>query len=94
MNGYLANGIRADSMDTVDRLKVAFSEGLGLPIESIGWSTLVYRGIPEWDSVAHMQVVAEIEDAFDIMLETDDVIGMSSFEEAKVILTKYELSSS
>ena len=94
MNGYLANGIRADSMDTVDRLKVAFSEGLGLPIESIEWSTLVYRGIPEWDSVAHMQVVAEIEDAFDIMLETDDVIGMSSFEEAKVILTKYELSSS
>jgi hypothetical protein len=36
-----------------------------------------------------MALVAEIEDAFDIMLETDDVIGLSSFEVAKEILARY-----
>lgn len=75
-----------------DTLKKAFSEGLGVEAEQIDWEGLEYRGIPEWDSVAHMAVVAEIEDAFDVMLEIDDVIGMSSFTVTKDILTKYGLA--
>jgi acyl carrier protein len=81
-------------MNVEDTLKTAFSEGLGVSLDETDWSSLTYRGIPEWDSVAHMQVIAEIEDAFDIMLEIDDVTGMSSFEIAKHILTKYDLSFS
>jgi len=77
-----------------ETLKSAFVEGLGLPPDDVDWPSLAYRGIPEWDSVAHMQVVAEIEDAFDIMLEIDDVIGMSSFEVTKEILPKYGVSFS
>lgn len=81
-------------MKTEDTLKAAFVEGLGLSPESVEWCSLTYRGIPQWDSVAHMQLVAEVEDAFDIMLDVDDVIGMSSFEVAKEILTKYGVSFS
>jgi acyl carrier protein len=81
-------------MKAEEALKAAFAEGLGLPRDDVDWPSLVYRGIPEWDSVAHMQVVAEIEDAFDIMLEIDDVVEMSSFEVAKEILTKYGVSFS
>ena len=81
-------------MNVEDTLKTAFSEGLGVSLDETDWSSLTYRGIPEWDSVAHMQVIAEIEDAFDIMLEIDDVTGMTSFEIAKDILTKYDLSFS
>ena len=72
-----------------DRLKNVFVKALGLDADSTDWASLAYRGAPEWDSVAHMQLVAEIEDTFDIMLETEDVIGMSSFEVAKEILAKY-----
>jgi len=75
-----------------DTLKTAFGEGLGVSLEDVDWSALTYRGIPEWDSVAHMQVIAEIEDAFDIMLEIDDVTGMSSFKVAKEILAKYDVT--
>jgi acyl carrier protein len=70
-------------------LKKVFSVALGLDPETTDWDGLKYRGIPEWDSVAHMQLVAEIEDTFDIMLETDDVIGMSSFSVALEILARY-----
>ena len=70
-------------------LKQAFIEALGLDAAVTNWDNLAYRGIPEWDSVAHMQLVGEIEDAFDIMLETDDVIDMSSYTKAKEILGKY-----
>ncbi len=71
------------------RLKAAFVEALGIEAAGTDWSNLKYRSIPEWDSVAHMQLVAEIEDTFDIMLETDDVIGMSSYDVAKEILARY-----
>jgi acyl carrier protein len=36
-----------------------------------------------------MQLVAEIEDAFNIMIDTQDVIDMSSYEVTKTILAKY-----
>jgi acyl carrier protein len=81
-------------MKAEEALESAFAEGLGLSRDDVDWPSLAYRGIPEWDSVAHMQVVAEIEDAFDIMLEIDDVVAMSSFEVAKEILTKYGVSFS
>ncbi len=81
-------------MTAEENLKAAFVEGLGLSLEGVNWSELKYRSIPQWDSVAHMQLVAEIEDTYDIMLDVDDVIGMSSFEISKEILTKYGVSFS
>lgn len=49
---------------------------------------LEYQGIAEWDSVGHMGLVAAIEDCFDIMMDTDDIIDFSSFEKGKEILEK------
>ena len=76
-------------MATTLDLKNAFAQGLNMDVTSIDWDTLQYRGIPQWDSVAHMAVIAEIEDAFDIMIDVDDVIAMSSFAAAKQIVGKY-----
>lgn len=71
-----------------DRLKNVFSSALGLGPE-VDVSTLAYAQHPAWDSVAHMQLVSALEGEFDIMLDTDDVIGMSSFGEAVRIVQKY-----
>ncbi len=68
-----------------------FSAALGINLESIS-DSLEYNTIPEWDSVAHMRLVAAIEEAYDIMLETDDVIDMSSVAVAKQILAKYDVT--
>jgi acyl carrier protein len=72
-----------------DVLKATFAKGLGVDGKSVVWENLEYRKIPQWDSLAHMQLVEEIEDSFNVMLETDDVIALSSFNQAKVILSKY-----
>lgn len=40
---------------------------------------LKYQNIPEWDSIGHMSLVVAIEDEFDVQLDTDQVIDMSSF---------------
>ncbi|MEZ4362727.1 MAG: acyl carrier protein [Kofleriaceae bacterium] len=70
------------------KLRAAFSESLGLPADT-QYESLTYRGIKQWDSVAHMQLVAAIEAAFDLMLETEDVIGMSSYGKAQEIVRKH-----
>jgi acyl carrier protein len=72
----------------LDRLKNCFCEALGVG-PNADFDDLEYAGKSGWDSVAHMKLVAEIESTFDIMLDTDDVINMSSFRVAKEIVPKY-----
>lgn len=61
-------------------------------IEAQEAKTLKYQEIPAWDSVGHMGLVAEIEDTFDIMMDTDDIIDFSSFEKGMEILReKYDV---
>lgn len=50
---------------------------------------LVYNEIEGWDSVAHMTLVAGLEDAFDCMLDMDDILDMSSYDKALEIMAKY-----
>lgn len=57
--------------------------------ESIVVDSLQYATIPQWDSVAHMSLIVNLEDVFDIMIDTDDVIDMSTFGKAKEIVQKY-----
>jgi acyl carrier protein len=65
-----------------------FVDGLGIDINRV-IEGLAYNTIPEWDSRGHMSLVVEIENAFNIMLDTDDIIGMSSVAEARRIIAKY-----
>jgi len=76
-------------MTNLEKYTNAFVEGLGISENQI--AGLEYQAIPEWDSVGHMNLVAAIEEAFDIMMETDDIIDLSSFEKGKEILKKYDV---
>lgn len=51
---------------------------------------LSYQSVELWDSVGHMTLVANLEDAFDIMMETDDIIDLSSYEKGiEILIQKY-----
>ena len=80
-------------MTNQEKLVQSFVESLGIKAEQVT-DTLTYQSIEEWDSVGHMALVAELESAFDIMLDTDDIIDMSSVAIAKQILEKYDVSFS
>lgn len=67
----------------------AFVEALEVDVLQV--EGLQYQGIEAWDSVGHMSLVAEIEDAFDIMMDTDDIIDFNSFEKGIELLKKYEI---
>tara|TARA_B110001469_G_C9476052_1_gene238916 strand:+ start:288 stop:512 length:225 start_codon:yes stop_codon:yes gene_type:complete len=70
------------------RVKAIFMECLGITSDIVT-DELEYAAITQWDSVAHMSLIVGLEDEFDIMIETDDVIDMSSFKMAKEIVSKY-----
>ena len=74
--------------DIDNKLRLVFSDALGLP-EAKVVDTLTYAESPAWDSVAHMALVAAIEEALDIMIDAEDVIDLSSFAKAKQIVRKY-----
>ncbi|MDX9689455.1 MAG: acyl carrier protein [Proteobacteria bacterium] len=77
-------------MTNLETLASCFRDVLELhsafPVE-----TLAYQEHPAWDSVAHMRLIAAIETAFDIMMDTDQILGMSSFEKAKEILASHDI---
>ncbi len=50
---------------------------------------LVYTSVKKWDSVGHMAMIARLEEAFDIMMETDDIIDFSSYIKGMEIMKKY-----
>ncbi len=62
-----------------DRLRRVFVDTLELG-DGVDVANLNYRDIPEWDSLGHMTLVAAIEDEFDVQLDTEQVIGLSSFK--------------
>ena len=58
-------------------------------IEANKIEDLKYQAILAWDSVGHMTLIAALEETFDIMMDTDDIINLSSFEKGKEIVAKY-----
>ena len=76
-------------MENKEKLIKAFTESLGIEPKLVT-DELTYNTIPQWDSTAHMVLIAELENVFDVMLDTDDIIDLSSVAQAKIILQKYD----
>ena len=77
-------------MSNLEKYDNAFMEALEVAQDQL--ADLSYQSIDAWDSVGHMNLIATLEDAFDIMMETDDIIDLSSYEKGKDILSqKYNI---
>lgn len=55
---------------------------------------LAYQSVPEWDSTGHMAVVAFLENEFHVMLDTDEIIAMSTVAKAREILQAHDVGFS
>ena len=77
-------------MSNLEKYRNAFVEGLDVEEDKIT-DSLEYEGIPEWDSVGHMSLVACIEEAFDIMMATEDILDFNSFQKGIELLKKYDV---
>ncbi|MBA3816930.1 MAG: acyl carrier protein [Parachlamydiaceae bacterium] len=71
-----------------DKLKKAFQQTLHLSPD-FDFTALAFAKTEGWDSITHMQLVAAIEETYDIFLETPDVLALSSYPTAIAIVEKY-----
>ncbi len=76
-------------MTNLEKYNAAFISSFQVEESKLG--ALTYQSIQDWDSVGHMGLMSVLEDSFDIMLDTDDIIDFSSYEKGKEILKKYDV---
>lgn len=74
-------------MTNLEKYNYAFTSNFKVSEEDL--PSLTYQGIFEWDSVGHMDLIADIEMAYDIHLDTKDVLDLSSYEKGKKVLAQY-----
>lgn len=64
-------------MDVLDVAEAALNEGF------------TFKDVPQWDSVAHLSLISELEDSFGVMFDAEDILHYSSYENGKKILAGY-----
>lgn len=76
-------------MTNREKYNKAFMESFD--VEESQLNGLAYQDVPAWDSVGHMGLISELEDAFDIQFETDDIVDFNSYEKGIELLKKYNV---
>lgn len=51
--------------------------------------TFNFKDVAEWDSMTHLTLISELEDAFDVMFETEDILHFGGYNNGMKILTRY-----
>lgn len=77
-------------MNNLETLKNIFCEVFSVDNSALG-SEFNKCNVAGWDSVRQLSLTSAIEDEFDIMLDAEDILEFTSYDNAKKILAKYEI---
>lgn len=77
-------------MNNIDKLNSLFMDVFGVEASALN-GEFKRENVANWDSVRQLSLTNGIEDAFDIMLDPEDIIACTSYENAKTVLKKYEI---
>ena len=78
-------------MSSLKKYKDTFITSLSLDKKKFN-EKLEYNQVTEWDSIGHMTLVSDLEEAFNVSFETDDIIDFSSYKKGMEILKKYKIN--
>lgn len=79
-------------MTNLEKLNQIFCEVYSVEESALN-EGFVNTNVEMWDSVHQMSMVAAIEEAFDLFVDTEDILEMTSYVNVKNLLTsKYEIA--
>lgn len=78
-------------MENLEKYNNAFVQVFGAKAEELN-DNYGKDTVGEWDSVHQLSLIAELEEAFDIMLDPEDIMEMTSYANGKTLLKKYEVN--
>ena len=77
-------------MENLEKYNNAFVQVFGAKVEYLN-DNFGKETVEEWDSVHQLGLIAELEEAFDIMFDPEDIMEMTSYAKGKELLKKYEV---
>lgn len=77
-------------MSNIEKLDEIFMSVFGVEKASLT-ADFKKENVAKWDSVRQLSLTNGLEDAFDIMLDPEDIISCTSCDNAKVVLAKYDI---
>lgn len=78
-------------MTNLEKLNSIFCEVFSVDASALG-AGFDNKSIDGWDSVRQLSLTSSVEDAFDIMLDPEDILDFTSYDKAKSILSKYDIA--
>ena len=79
-------------MTNLEKLNQIFCEVYSVEESALNES-FVNTDVDTWDSIHQLSMVAAIEETFDLMMDAEDILEMTSYENVKQLLaSKYEIS--
>ena len=75
-------------MSNLEKYNTVFADTFAVVIESLN-NDFTSESVDKWDSILQLTLVTAMEDAFDVMLEPEDIMDFKSYDFGKVILAKY-----
>lgn len=75
-------------MRNIDKYQKIFMDVFEVSKDDLN-ETFVFGEVEKWDSLAHMTLIAELEDVFEIMFETEDIVTYHSYDNGIRILSRY-----
>ena len=77
-------------MENLEKYNNAFVQVFGAKVEDLS-DNYGKETVEEWDSVHLLSLIAELEEAFDIMFDPEDIMEMTSYAKGRELLAKYEV---
>lgn len=77
-------------MTNLEKLNKIFCEVFSVEESALN-SEFNNCSVEGWDSVHQLSLTSSVEDEFDIMLDAEDILEFTSYENAKKVLSKYEI---
>ena len=74
--------------EALKRYNEVFMDVFGVSEEELG-ENFTTETIESWDSIGHMNLISSLEEEFDILFESDDLMAFQSYEKGMELLEKY-----
>lgn len=78
-------------MDHLNMYKKIFQDLFGVEDAALD-ETFNFKDIEAWDSLTHLSLISELEAAFDVMFETEDILHFGGYLNGMEILKRYGVS--
>lgn len=77
-------------MTNIEKFNHAFIEVFGVEETALG-SNFTKENVDSWDSVHQLNIIAILEETFDIMFDPEDIMELISYEKGVALMAKYEV---